>query len=73
MPTAQETSEKLHGNRHHLMSRGNYSEADTITHLIDPVMDFLDYPSIDQDRESQHNKNRPDIILWDMPHNERAQ
>ena len=61
MPSTQETAEILHSNRHHLLSIGNYSEADTVLYLIDPVMNHLGYPSIYQVRENQQNKNRPDI------------
>ena len=67
MPSSQETTEILHSNRHHLVSLGNYSEADTVLYLIDPVMDYLGYPSIYQARENQQNKNRPDIVFWDVP------
>ena len=67
MPTAQEAAETLHGNRRHLVSLVSYSEADTVLYLIDPVMAFLGYPPIHQVRENQQNKNRPDIVFWDMP------
>ena len=44
-----------------------YSEADTVLNLIDPVLDFLQYSSNQQRREGQVQQNRPDIVLWDSP------
>ena len=45
----------------------SYGEADTIRNLIDPVLEFLQYPSNQQRREEQVRQNRPDIVLWDSP------
>ena len=67
MPSSQEVAETLHINRHHLVTRGNYSEADTVLSLIDPVMNHLGYTDIYQSRENQQNNNRLDIVFWDVP------
>ncbi len=44
-----------------------FSEADTIGHLIDPVLDYLGYPITQQRREGQAHQNRPDIVIWKSP------
>lgn len=67
MPTATETAAELFANRKNLAALGNYSEEDTVGHLIDPVLAFLEYPITHQQRERQLGGNRPDIILWDQP------
>ena len=45
----------------------SYSESDTVSHLIDPVLVHLGYPATKQRRESQLSQNRPDIVIWDDP------
>ena len=67
MPTATETAATLFANRKNLTTLGNYSEEDTVSHLIDPALAFLGYPVTHQRRELQSGGNRPDIILWDAP------
>ena len=67
MPTATETAAELFANRKNLAALGNYSEEDTVGHLIDPVLAFLEYPVTHQRRELQSGGNRPDIILYDRP------
>lgn len=71
MPTAAQTAQTLFRNRQHLT--GDYSEADTVNHLIDPVLDFLGYPVIHQRRELQSGDDRPDIVLWNMPASKAGQ
>ena len=71
MPTAAQTAETLFRNRQHLI--GDYSEADTVNHLIDPVLDFLGYPAFHQRREFQSGDDRPDIVLWNMPASKAGQ
>ena len=67
MTTAIATAEKLH-EHYRLLSRiQNPSEADTIAQLIDPVLEYLEFPTTQQSRENQANGNRPDIILWNKP------
>ena len=44
-----------------------YSESDTISYLIDPVLTHLGYTVRHQRREGQIRKNRPDIAIWDDP------
>ena len=67
-PTATETAARLYENRRLLAANPNYSEADTVAHLIDPALEYLGYPATHQLRENQINKNRPDIVLWTMPY-----
>ena len=43
------------------------SEADTVLNLIDPILDFLQFPPNQQRREEQRKLNRPDIVVWDSP------
>ena len=64
---AAETAATLFANRKNLTTLGNYSEEDTVSHLIDPALAFLGYPVTHQRRELQSGGNRPDIILWDAP------
>ena len=64
MPTAAQTVDILYQNRRALLQIGKYSEADTVLHLIDPVLEYLGYPATHQTREAQKTKNRPDIVLW---------
>lgn len=67
MPTAAQTAQTLFANRRNLAALGNYSEQDTVSHLIDPTLAFLGYPPEYQMRERQVGDNRPDIILYDGP------
>ena len=67
MHIAMEVVETLWENHKLLLANPTYTEADTITHLIDPVLAYLGYPASHQLRESQINKNRPDIVLWNKP------
>ena len=66
MSTSFETIEKIRKNTEDLLSY-QYSEADTVRYLVDPVLDFLQYPPNQQRREGQLKQNRPDIVLWDSP------
>ena len=68
-PSALETAEELFANHQNLaaLGTGNYSEEDTVAHLIDPVLTFLGYPATKQRRELQSGGNRPDIILYPVP------
>ncbi len=45
----------------------DFSEADTVSHLVDPVLDYLGYTVAHQRREGQIKKNRPDIAIWEEP------
>ena len=67
MTVAITTAETLFANRQNLLALGNYSEEDTVSHLIDPVLSFLGYPVTHQRRELQSGGNRPDIVLYDVP------
>ncbi len=68
MQNALQLVETLRANHCLLLANPNYSEADTVTHLIDPVLSYLGYPASQQLRENQVNKNRPDIVLWNVPY-----
>ena len=63
MPSSPETIRMVRENAETLKS-ASYSEADTITHLIDPVLIHLGFPQTRTRRESQINRNRPDIVVW---------
>ena len=67
MPNAAETARTLFANRRNLVGLGDYSEEDTVSHLIDPALAFLGYPVTHQRRELQSGDNRPDIVLYDAP------
>ena len=67
MTAATTTAEMLFANQKNLLALGNYSEEDTVSHLIDPVLSFLGYPVTHQRRELQSGGNRPDIVLYDVP------
>ena len=67
MKSSSRVAEELWQNHRFLVSGLKYSEADTVTHLIDPVLRYMDYPPAHQIREHQVNKNRPDIVLWNTP------
>ena len=67
MTTATTLAEKLFANQTNLAGIGNYSEEDTVSHLIDPVLTFLGYPVTHQRRELQSGGNRPDIIMYNVP------
>ena len=67
MSTATTTAETLFANRRNLVALGDYSEEDTVSHLIDPVLLFLGYPVTHQRRELQSGGNRPDIVLYNVP------
>ena len=67
MPNAAETARTLFANRRNLVGLGDYSEEDTVAHLIDPALAFLGYPVTHQRRELQSGDNRPDIVLYDAP------
>ena len=45
----------------------DFSEADTISHLIDPVLGYFGYTPRHQRREGQIKQNRPDIAVWEEP------
>ena len=49
------------------LRRHAYSESDTVSHLIDPVLVHLGFPAVNQRRESQLSQNRPDIVIWEDP------
>ena len=66
MSTPFETIETIRKNSGYLLSY-QYSEADTVRYLVDPVLDFLQFPVNQQRREGQLKQNRPDIVLWDSP------
>ena len=67
MTAATTTAETLFANRRNLKALGNYSEEDTVSHLIDPVLFFLGYPVTHQRRELQSGGNRPDIVMYNVP------
>ena len=67
MPNAADTARTLFANRRNLVGLGDYSEEDTVSHLIDPALAFLGYPVTHQRRELQSGDNRPDIVLYDAP------
>ena len=56
--------EDVRENARHLKSREKYSEADTISLLIDPVLPHIGFDRFQQSRESEINANRPDIVIW---------
>ena len=68
MSSVAETAARLYENRQALKANPGYSEADTVSHLIDPVLNCLGYPATRQTRENQADQNRPDIVLWNAPH-----
>ena len=67
MTAATTTADTLFANRKNLTALRNYSEEDTVSHLIDPVLSFLGYPVMHQRRELQSGGNRPDIVLYNVP------
>lgn len=67
MTEATTTARVLFTNRSNLVALGKYSEEDTVSHLIDPVLSFLGFPVTHQRRELQSSGNRPDIVLYDVP------
>ena len=67
MPTACQTAAELFANRKNLDARDKFSEEDTVSHLVDPVLTFLGYPPTHQRRELQSGGNRPDITVYDAP------
>lgn len=66
-PNATQTAQILFANRRNLIALGNYSEQDTVRHLIDPTLEFLGFPAVHQRRELQSGDSRPDIVLYDVP------
>ena len=67
MSSSIDTILEIRKNAEVLNPTTKFSEADTVRNLIDPVLDFLQYPSNQQRREGQVQQNRPDIVLWDSP------
>ena len=67
MTAATETAETLFKNRGYLTALDDYSEEDTVSHLIEPVLEFLGYPVPHQRRELQSGGNRPDIVIYKVP------
>ena len=63
MPQPQETIQLVRENAAILRTTA-FSEADTISHLIDPVLRHIGFPETQSRREGQINRNRPDIVVW---------
>ena len=63
MPYPLETIRLVRENAAILRSHA-FSEADTISHIIDPVLTHLGFPQTQSRREGQINRNRPDIVVW---------
>ena len=63
MPYPLETIRLVRENAERLRTTA-FSEADTISHLIDPVLRHLGFPETQSRREGQINRNRPDIVVW---------
>ena len=66
MPDPLETAKLLFDRRKDLLRLGNYTEEETVSRLIDPVLAYLEYPVENQRRELQSGGNRPDIIIYPM-------
>ena len=63
MPYPLETIRLVRENAEHLRTTA-FSEADTISHLIDPVLRHIGFLETQSRREGQINRNRPDIVVW---------
>ena len=66
MPDAAQTAETLFVNSRNLVGAHN-NEANTISQLINPVLEYLGYPAPQQSREAQQGGDRTDIALYDVP------
>ena len=66
MPTALETAQLIHERYELLKASQEYSEADTIENIINPVLDYLGFAPPYRMRENQKDSNRPDMSLWSV-------
>ena len=63
MPYPLETIRLVRENAEHLRTTA-FTEADTISHLINPVLRHIGFPETQSRREGQIHRNRPDIVVW---------
>ena len=66
MSDAAQTAATLFNNSRNLTGAHN-NEANTISQLINPVLEYLGYPAPQQSREAQQGGDRTDIVLYDVP------